>query len=171
MQSVYFDYEDPFPLAVLATQESGSQELCEELHKINGNTYIPGFYQALARDLDVLEPKLPDDVYKSHLVERRGADRPAVDSARQNMASSFVSGLVNAGFCRDKLVTEDNVEGQDGSKVKPNIHWSLLVLRLHTGQTWVEWRCSMLHEQQPQPHTCIWPFKAKCSSIPLSRKI
>jgi hypothetical protein len=28
-------------------------------------------YLALARDLDVLEPKVPEDVYKSHLVRRR----------------------------------------------------------------------------------------------------
>lgn len=30
-----------------------------------------------------------------------------VDSARQNLAASFVSGFVNAGFGRDKLLTED----------------------------------------------------------------
>ena len=31
----------------------------------------------------------------------------SIDSARQNLAASFVSGLVNAAFCKDKLLTED----------------------------------------------------------------
>lgn len=30
-----------------------------------------------------------------------------VDSASQNLASSFVNGLINAGFVRDKLLTTD----------------------------------------------------------------
>jgi len=30
-----------------------------------------------------------------------------VDSARQNLASSFVNGFVNAGFGQDKLLMED----------------------------------------------------------------
>jgi len=31
----------------------------------------------------------------------------SVDSARQNLAASFVSGMVNAAFGKDKLLTED----------------------------------------------------------------
>ena len=30
-----------------------------------------------------------------------------MDSARQNLASSFVNGFVNAAFGKDKLLTED----------------------------------------------------------------
>lgn len=30
-----------------------------------------------------------------------------VDSAQGNLASSFVNGFVNCGFCVDKLLTED----------------------------------------------------------------
>lgn len=30
-----------------------------------------------------------------------------IDSARQNLASTFVNGFVNAGFCADKLLTDD----------------------------------------------------------------
>jgi 26S proteasome regulatory subunit N1 len=60
----------------------------------------------LSRDLDVYEAKLPEAIYKSHLTEGRG-ERPAVDSARQNLASTFVNAFVNAGFCHDKLMTVD----------------------------------------------------------------
>ena len=40
-----------------------------------------------------------------HLVEGRAASGPAVDSARQNLASTFVNAFVNAGFGTDKLMT------------------------------------------------------------------
>ena len=47
----------------------------------------------------------PPQVYKSHLVEGRQPAGPAVDSARQNLAATFVNAFVNAGFGQDKLVT------------------------------------------------------------------
>ena len=78
-------------------------------HRLNGH------YLALARDLDVMEPKSPEDIYKAHLVEGRTPTGPALDSARQNLASTFVNGLVNAGFGVDKLVTAGSELG--GSEV------------------------------------------------------
>ncbi len=65
---------------------------------IIGNGRLSEWYLALARDLDVMEPRTPEDVYKLHLAEGRQPAGPAVDSARQNMSSSMVNGLVNAGF-------------------------------------------------------------------------
>lgn len=58
--------------------------------------------------MDILEPKIPEDVYKSHLENTRpqfGGSQ--VDSARQNLAASFVNGFVNAAFGQDKLLMED----------------------------------------------------------------
>jgi 26S proteasome regulatory subunit N1 len=55
-----------------------------------------------------MEPKTPEDVYKSHLENSRtpfGSSQ--IDSARQNLAASFVNGFVNAGFGQDKLLMED----------------------------------------------------------------
>ena len=55
-----------------------------------------------------MEPKTPEDVYKSHLENSRppfGGGQ--VDSARQNLAASFVNGFVNAAFGHDKLLMED----------------------------------------------------------------
>eukprot|EP00983_Pelagomonas_calceolata_P072684 1151822-Pelagomonas_calceolata.AAC.4 len=43
--------------------------------------------------------------------EGRQPTGAAVDSARQNLASSFVNGFINAGFGHDKLVTAPT-EGQ-----------------------------------------------------------
>ena len=64
-------------------------------------------------------PLLDYQVYKSHLTEGRAPSGPAVDSARQNLASTFVNAFVNAGFGQDKLMTVVP-EGDGGSE---NVHW------------------------------------------------
>ncbi|KAH0624208.1 hypothetical protein JD844_007752 [Phrynosoma platyrhinos] len=59
-------------------------------------------------NLDIMEPKVPDDIYKTHLENNRfGGSGSQVDSARMNLASSFVNGFVNAAFGQDKLLTDD----------------------------------------------------------------
>ncbi len=47
-----------------------------------------------------------------HLVEGRTPSSSTVDSARQNLAGTFVNAFVNAGFGADKLVTV-NVEANE----------------------------------------------------------
>jgi 26S proteasome regulatory subunit N1 len=39
----------------------------EELQELLGNTKLAEHFVALAKDLDVLEPKTPEDIYKRHL--------------------------------------------------------------------------------------------------------
>ena len=78
--------------------------LRDQLRAIMGNAQLSEHFLALARDLDVVEAKTPEDVYKSHLVDGRAPVGPSVDSARQNLANTFVSALVDAGFGHDKLV-------------------------------------------------------------------
>jgi 26S proteasome regulatory subunit N1 len=86
----------------------------EELNELIGNVHISEQFLQLARDLDVMDAKTPEDIYKSHLAETGGFSRrrdtggAQVDSARANLASTFVNAFVNAGFCEDKLMTPDN---------------------------------------------------------------
>mmetsp|Transcript_3565 Transcript_3565/g.7156 ORF Transcript_3565/g.7156 Transcript_3565/m.7156 type:complete len:898 (-) Transcript_3565:103-2796(-) len=87
----------------------------EELLELIGNEPLTELYGTLASELDVQEAKTPEDIYKSHLADsasnRLQASRPAkVDSARKNLASSFVNGFVNAGFSKDKLITPKGSE-------------------------------------------------------------
>lgn len=79
-------------------------------------------YLALARDLDVMEAKTPEDVYKTHLIESR-AMSSNFDSASGNVAATYVNAFVNAGFGQDKLVTVEVEEGQDGSGSGNSVHW------------------------------------------------
>ncbi|CAH1786305.1 unnamed protein product [Owenia fusiformis] len=80
----------------------------DELVEIQSNTHLNNNFLALARELDIMEPKIPEDIYKSHLEPNRPSIGPVnVDSARQNLASSFVNGFVNTAFGQDKLLMED----------------------------------------------------------------
>jgi len=73
-----------------------------------GNTNLPNYFKTLAKDLNILEPKVPEDIYKSHLESGRGSTA-ATDSAKHNLASAFVNAFVNAGFGSDKMML---VEGE-----------------------------------------------------------
>ena len=62
--------------------------------------------------MDVLEPKTAEDIYKSGKStgvtgNRRGINNVVADSARANLATSIVNSFVNAGFGKDKLMTEE----------------------------------------------------------------
>ncbi|KAG5327003.1 PSMD2 ATPase, partial [Acromyrmex heyeri] len=74
----------------------------KNIEAILSNSHINTHFQILARELDILEPKLPEDIYKSWLVS--GFRQMEHDSARANLAASFVSGFVHAGFGQDKLM-------------------------------------------------------------------
>ncbi|KAB0793903.1 hypothetical protein PPYR_13523 [Photinus pyralis] len=83
----------------------------EELATIFNNSQMSTYFAMLARELDVAEPKTPEEVYKTWLeptLTRTLILGENLDSARQNLASSFVNGFVNAGFGKDKLVSLDN---------------------------------------------------------------
>jgi|Transcript_83238 26S proteasome regulatory subunit N1 len=75
----------------------------DELREIAGAESRTGFFLNMAKELDVLEPKLPEQIYKSHLEEKKST--AVLDSAKQNLASSFVNAFVNAGFCKDELMS------------------------------------------------------------------
>lgn len=90
----------------LEINESSSEY--DDLTEIMANCHLNNHFLNLARELDIMEPKTPEDVYKSHLENSRppfGGGQ--VDSARQNLAASFVNGFVNAAFGQDKLLMED----------------------------------------------------------------
>lgn len=84
----------------LEREDAGDEELQECLN----NTRLPTYYKSLAKELNVLDPKVPEDIYKSHLESNRTAGLTNTDSARHNLASTFVNAFVNAGFGEDKLM-------------------------------------------------------------------
>ncbi|KAI5693728.1 hypothetical protein M8J75_004530 [Diaphorina citri] len=116
--------EDPVvrkQLAYMAGRQQITIELPDEMPDKNDlqiimtNSHINDHFHSLARELDIMEPKTPEEVYKTWLENivlrpTYNLDVP-VDSARHNLASTFVNAFVNAGFSRDKLVSVE-----DGNK-------------------------------------------------------
>lgn len=82
-------------------------EEADELREIMNNSRLSPNFLNLARELDIMEPKVPEDIYKTHLETNRPSYQAQVDSARQNLAASFVNGFVNSGFGQDKLMSDD----------------------------------------------------------------
>ena len=98
---------------------SNDEDDVDQLNELIGNTNLSEQFLKLAQDLDVMDPKTPEDIYKSHLSETGGFSRSRqqrdvlgnttnVDSARANLASTFVNAFVNAGYGQDKLMIPDN---------------------------------------------------------------
>ena len=70
-------------LTVFVLQVDDAEEINDKI----GNGNLGALFLALAKDLDVMEAKTPEDIYKSHLSETggtgRGADGATVESAKQ----------------------------------------------------------------------------------------
>lgn len=65
-----------------------------------------------------------------------GGSGSQVDSARMNLASSFVNGFVNAAFGQDKLLTDDGnkwlYKNKDHGKKKTSVtDWAFLYISKH----------------------------------------
>ncbi|CAA0808637.1 26S proteasome non-ATPase regulatory subunit 2 homolog A [Striga hermonthica] len=101
----------PFELDKSMIKEDEEREAVQEL--INNSKLNEG-YLTLARDIEVMEPKSPEDIYKAHLLDGRGTGGGTVDSARQNLAATFVNAFVNAGFGQDKLMTVQSEASSGG---------------------------------------------------------
>ncbi|EEQ40548.1 hypothetical protein CLUG_04676 [Clavispora lusitaniae ATCC 42720] len=79
----------------------------EETQEIISNVKLPEFYAYLVEELNLLEPKVPEDIYKSHLEDSRYVyGSGSIDSAKQNLAASFVNAFLNFGYGTDKLILQ-----------------------------------------------------------------
>ncbi|KAM3581505.1 proteasome regulatory particle base subunit [Umbelopsis sp. WA50703] len=106
---------------LLARQQIYLEVEDSDLAECLNNTHLSEHFISLARELDVLEPKTPEDIYKSHLENiRTGYSSGSVDSARQNLASTFVNAFVNGGFGKDKLMTTEEDSNSNASWIYKN---------------------------------------------------
>lgn len=92
------------------TDTEEEQEIADCLNNIK----LPEHFKALGKELNILDPKSTEDIYKSHLESTRVAGTTNTTSAAHNLAASFVNAFVNAGFGNDKMML---VEEQQSSWV------------------------------------------------------
>lgn len=92
---------------ILARQKCYINVPDEEVQACLSNSMLSEHFQYLTKELNLLEPKVPEDIYKSHLENSRDVLMAgAFDSAKQNLAASFVNSLVNCAYTSDKLLTD-----------------------------------------------------------------
>ncbi|KAF2863690.1 26S proteasome regulatory subunit rpn-1 [Piedraia hortae CBS 480.64] len=89
--------------------EEGNEDAQDEvLMRCINNEMVWDMFNELAKELDLREPRTPEDIYKSHLESSRTAGLTNVDSARHNLASALVNGFINAGFGTDTMMLVDS---------------------------------------------------------------
>lgn len=78
-----------------------------DLYDCACNIKLPEHFKALGKELNLLDPKTTEDIYKSHLESSRVAGMTNLDSVRHNLAAAFVNAFSNAGFGNDKMMLVD----------------------------------------------------------------
>jgi len=74
------------------------------LNEVIGNSQLSSIFSLVAKTMTLSDPKTPEDIYKIKTKElsRYGSNlATSVDSAKGNLASTFVNAFVNAGHGRD----------------------------------------------------------------------
>ncbi|KAL2890395.1 26S proteasome regulatory subunit rpn-1 [Ceratocystis lukuohia] len=88
------------------------EEINEEIAKCCHNTHLSKYFQYLGKELNLLEPKMPEDIYKTHLESSRVSNYTNTDSALHNLSAAFVNAFANAGFVNDKMMIGENIKEQ-----------------------------------------------------------
>ncbi|OTA63638.1 26S proteasome regulatory complex, non-ATPase subcomplex, Rpn1 subunit [Hypoxylon sp. EC38] len=84
-----------------------SKKDIQDIEDAVSNVKLAEYFKVLGKELNILEPKTTEDIYKSHLESSRVAGMTNLDSARHNLAAAFVNAFVNAGFGNDKMMLVD----------------------------------------------------------------
>ena len=92
---------------ILGKQNYGFTVENEEIQQCINNNHIHKYFQYLVSELNLLAPKVPEDIYKSHLETSFYASSSKLESAKQNLAAAFVNGFLNAGYSDEKLITKE----------------------------------------------------------------
>lgn len=91
---------------MLGRQRTNYETDDEDLLKIISYEKLSEHFRALARDLDTLEPKTPEQIFKTHLEDKKNDAK--IDSFKENLATTYCNGFLNAGYGTDKLITIAN---------------------------------------------------------------
>ncbi|KAI1762909.1 26S proteasome regulatory complex, non-ATPase subcomplex, Rpn1 subunit [Hypoxylon sp. FL1150] len=94
-------------LYIFLRESAGTKDDTQELDDALCNVKLSEYFRHMGKELNILEPKTTEDIYKSHLESSRVAGMTNLDSARHNLSAAFVNAFVNAGFGNDKMMLVD----------------------------------------------------------------
>lgn len=92
---------------ILARQQYWFEVDNEEVQACVSNINLSEYFVYLAKELNLLDPKVPEDIYKSHLENSLYGSASTLNSAKQNLATAFVNAFINCGYGTDKLLQTD----------------------------------------------------------------
>lgn len=90
-----------------------SYDLELELAEIMKNMKSSEIFRNLARALDITASKHPEEIFKSHLEEKKEGAGALLESSKINTSTSLVSGFINTGFGTEKLLSVKDDKGVD----------------------------------------------------------
>jgi len=88
---------------MLGRQRTRFETEDDDLFSIISYEGLSEHFRSLARDLDTLEAKTPEQIFKTHLEEKKTDAK--IDSYKENLATTYVNAFLNAGYGTDKLIT------------------------------------------------------------------
>ena len=91
---------------IFLDEEDTSNKMDGEVLEILRNYKQTDYYKTLAKTLELLEPKHPEDVFKSHLEDKKSNKNKKIESSKINMAYSIASAFINAGFGTEVLLSK-----------------------------------------------------------------
>ncbi|CDO53664.1 hypothetical protein DV451_001774 [Geotrichum candidum] len=92
---------------ILARQQYWFEVDDEDVQACVSNVNLSEYFVYLAKELNLLDPKVPEDIYKSQLENSLYGSASGLSSAKQNLATAFVNAFVNCGYGTDKLLNTD----------------------------------------------------------------
>lgn len=93
---------------------------CPEVQDFISNSRLHQYYSYLLKELSLTDPKIPEEIYKSHLENSKYGivNSSYVDSAKHNLATIFVNAFINLGCCTDSLIQSEDVNQSWAYKTK-----------------------------------------------------
>jgi 26S proteasome regulatory subunit N1 len=94
-------------VAISGVGVDGKEE--EELQEIMFNSKLSHHYLELAKELQILPPKDPEELFNSATVGSSDPLRivPKAETAKSNLANVLGNAFLNAGYCKDKYLEEE----------------------------------------------------------------
>ena len=90
---------------IFLDEEEIKEKLDQEVIDIMRNYKETEYFKVIGKTLELLEPKHPEDVFKSHLEDKKSSNKK-IESSKINMAYSIASAFINAGFGTEVLLSK-----------------------------------------------------------------
>lgn len=93
---------------ILAKEKIFLDDLDQELTQVISNLKLSEIFKKVGRSLEIMEPKHPEEIFKSHLEDKKSDNKP--ESSKANLSSSIASSFINAGFCSESLLSKKETD-------------------------------------------------------------